>query len=69
MSNNSTFISEAIAGQAEGDRFVRELDSFSSPEALTNKIIEIMASDSPGNPRLRGFARAIQKRLERTAGA
>lgn len=69
MSNNSTFISEIIAGQAEGDRFIRELDDCASPDALANRIIEIMASDGAGNPKLRGFARACQKRLERTAGA
>jgi hypothetical protein len=67
MSNNSTFIADIVAGQAAGDRFLREVDGFSSPDALAIKLIEIMASDGPGNPQLRGFARAIQKRLERIA--
>ncbi len=48
MSNNSTFIAEVIAGQAEGARFLREVNEGSNPDALANELIRIMASDGPG---------------------
>jgi hypothetical protein len=63
--SNTTFIMQVICGQADGDRFIRETHQCSPPDALANAIIEIMSSDGPGNPKLRGFCRMIQKkRLE-----
>lgn len=61
------FIAAAIAGQHEGERFLRRLDCCSDPDALYHALINAFVAGDAGQPKLRGFARALQKAAERAA--
>ena len=57
-------VADVVAGQQEGDRFLRDLLEFqAAPDALATRVSEISGDHS----RLIGFCRAIQKFIERVA--
>lgn len=66
-SANGEFISAAIAGQREGERFLRRLDSCSPPDGLFAAIVAAFDANDPSQARLRGLCRALQKHAERVA--
>ncbi len=66
--SNGAHIAASIAGTADGDAFLSKINYCSPADALAVEILRILASDSPGNPKLFAFARTIQKKaLERRA--
>ena len=57
-------VADTIAGQQDGDRFIRGLrEIYYDPDALATRLQEI-AGDAA---RLFGFCRALQKQLERNS--
>ena len=66
---SSSYIASIIAGQQEGDAFLRSVNDCIHADALHGRIVAIVQSEGAGSVKLIGFARAIQKKLERTAAA
>ena len=62
--NENSSIGEIIAGQSEGDAFLRGLaDNCSVPDALFGRVSALATHPA----KLQGFCRAIQKFVERVS--
>ena len=57
----STYIAEIVGGQADGEAFLRSLNECTPPDALADRVASMIDSRA----KLRGFCRALQKKLER----
>ena len=65
-SRSGAFIAAAIAGQREGEAFIRSLpDFYVDPEALFHLVLAAIDERDPSHARLRGLCRGILKHLER----
>ncbi len=60
------FISDAVLGCAEADEFLRSINPCMDPDTLVQRLARAAGAAEP-TPRLMGFARRLQKRLERDA--